>query len=292
MPDAPTTFSVTFCRSCFGLHSDLAVCDRHRDPDFRRPRPAASATVASKHSTALSKPSPPSASPPISLQPWPPEGRGCHRTRSGAGPSPARSVRPQSTACPLVLPPEHPRGRHSRFPGPCIPSSSVNQSIPHVQSSLLPVLRSQPSGVYTTSGGPCQNIRSHGSAPKSTPPKLFHFAVKLLWATPSESIPMSFLLPAGTWWPGLAAPLGCGTFPSSGQHIRPGLGCYFTLVVRPRYAESRSLLVLPQDGWALLQAGRIPTCLGGSKSLEASAQMPPSHVSGFPVFPAWPLTLA
>lgn len=228
MPDAPTTFSVTFCRSCFGLHPDLAVCDRHRGPDFRRPRPAASAAVASKHSTALSKPSPPAASPPISLQPWPPEGRGCHRTRSGASPSPARSVRPQSTACPLVLPPPFRATTEHSVPSGPSPRASSRQAFmlprpshpflqrqPHVQSSLLPVLRSQPSGVYTTSGGPCQNIRSQGSAPKSTPPKLFHFAVKLLWATPSESIPMSFLLPAGTWWQGLAAPLGCGTFPSS-----------------------------------------------------------------------------
>lgn len=215
-----------------------------------------------------------------------------HRAQRVLWSFPHRSVRPQSTACPLVLPPEHPRGRHSRFPGPCIPSSSVNQSIPHVQSSLLPVLRSQPSGVYTTSRGPCQTLDLTGVPLSPRPLSYSTLRSSSFGQPPSESIPMSFLLPAGTWWPGLAAPLGCGTFPSSGQHIRPGLGCYFTLVVRPRYAESRSLLVLPQDRWAFLQAGRIPTCLGGSKSLETSAQMPPSHVSGFPVFPAWPLTLA
>lgn len=73
---------------------------------------------------------------------------------------------------------------------------------------------------------------------------------------------MSSLLPAGTWRPGLAAPLGCGTFPSSGQHIPPGLGCDFTLVTRPRYAESRSLRCFSAQESAHSSSGWVGTSAG------------------------------
>lgn len=149
-------------------------------------------------------------------------------TESVVAPARHRPVRSQSTACPLVLPPPFRATTEHSVPSGPSPRASSRQAFslprplhpflqcqPHVQSSLLPVLRSQPSGVYTTSGGPCQTLDLRG-VPLSPRP----LSYSTLWSSsfgrpPSESIPMSFLLPAGTWWQGLAAPLGCGTFPSS-----------------------------------------------------------------------------
>lgn len=115
--------------------------------------------------------------------------------------------------------------------------------------------------------GALPDIRSHGSAPKSTPPKLFHFAVKLLWATPLRIHPHVF--PSSRWHlvAGTRSPFGVWYLSFlSGQHIRPGLGCCFTLVVRPRYAESRSLHCFPAQENARSSSGRVGTSAGWEDS--------------------------
>lgn len=93
----------------------------------------------------------------------------------------------------------------------------------------------------------------------------------------------------------------------SGQHTPPGLCCYLTLVISPIFSrgggnisciEASALLAstewapaLPREEGALLQVWEVPSCLGESESLGASAWMPPFHMSGFPIFPAWSLVL-
>lgn len=57
------------------------------------------------------------------------------------------------------------------------------------------------------------------------------------------------------------------------------------------FSIAGEVLALPREEGAPLQTWEISDCLGESNSLGTSAQMLLFLVSGFPVFPAWPLAL-
>lgn len=134
--------------------------------------------------------------------------------------------------------------------------------------------------------GALPDIRSQGSALKSTPPKLFHFVVKLLWATPLRIHPH--------------------VFPSSRWHLVAGtrspFGVWYLSFLRPAHPSWARLLLYsgctPKVCWVEVSArsssGRVGISAGwedsnlswGIKIFRGICPDAPIPCVGVPSFPS------